>query len=168
MAETKQLGVGDKLPEHSFQVLKEDAEGKQSVAQVSVADLFSGKKVVLFALPGAYTPTCSARHLPGYVDDVEKFRAKGVDTIVCLSVNDAFVMYHWGKEHKADGKVVLVADGDAAFSNKIGLSSDTGAFGGIRSQRYALVADDGVVTHLAVEEPHKFEVSSSDSILEHL
>jgi glutaredoxin/glutathione-dependent peroxiredoxin len=109
MSEIKQLNLGGKLPEHTFQVLKEEEEDKHSVAQVSVASLFAGKKVVLFALPGAYTPTCSARHLPGFVDDADKIFAKGVDSIVCLSVNDAFVMYHWGKEHKAAGKVVLIA-----------------------------------------------------------
>jgi len=128
-------------------------------------ELFDGKKVVLFGLPGAYTPTCSARHLPGVVEDFEKFKQLGVDSIACISVNDAFVMHHWGKEHNAEGKVLMLADGDASFTRKMGLEKDTGEFGGVRSKRYVAHVNNGVVTHFAIEEEGKFEVSSSESSL---
>ena len=120
---------------------------------------------MIFGLPGAYTPTCSARHLPGFVEDYEKFKQHGVDTIACISVNDAFVMHHWGKEHNADGKVLMLADGDASFTVKMGLEKNTGDFGGIRSRRYLAHVNNGVVTHFAIDEDGKFEVSSSESSL---
>jgi peroxiredoxin len=122
--------------------------------------------VVLFAVPGAFTPTCSERHLPGFIEKAEEIKAKGVDRIVCLSVNDAFVMDAWGKAQGAGDKVTMLADGNGEFSRAVGLDFDGSKFGmGLRSQRYALVVEDGVVTRLAVEEPMKFEVSSAEAIL---
>jgi glutaredoxin/glutathione-dependent peroxiredoxin len=129
-------------------------------------DLFLNKKVVLFGLPGAYTPTCSARHLPGFVEDYEKIRSLGVDSIICLSVNDPYVMFSWGKEHKADDKVFMLSDGDASFTNKLGLNVDTQQFGGVRCQRFLAHIKDGKITHLAIDEPKKFEVSSSEASIE--
>jgi peroxiredoxin (alkyl hydroperoxide reductase subunit C) len=139
------------------------AEGPK---EVSTDDLFKGKKVVMFAVPGAFTPTCSAKHLPGFVQNAEAMKAKGVDSVVCVAVNDAFVMGAWGKEQGAGDKVVMVADGSAALTKALGLELDLTARGmGVRSQRYALVAEDGKVTHLAVEAPGGFEVSKAESIL---
>ena len=132
------------------------------------AALGSGK-VVLFAVPGAYTPTCSAKHLPGFVSHLADIKAKGVDTVACLSVNDAFVMEAWGKDGGALDGVLMIADFDAAFSKALGLSFDGSAFGlGERAQRFALIAEDGVVKHLFVEEPGAFEVSSAEHVLRHL
>jgi peroxiredoxin (alkyl hydroperoxide reductase subunit C) len=139
------------------------AEGPK---EVSTDDLFKGKKVVMFAVPGAFTPTCSAKHLPGFVQNADSMKAKGVDSVVCVAVNDAFVMGAWGKEQGAGDKVVMVADGSAALTKALGLELDLTARGmGVRSQRYALVAEDGKVTHLAVEAPGGFEVSKAESIL---
>ncbi|MEE9254247.1 MAG: peroxiredoxin, partial [Pseudomonadales bacterium] len=124
--------------------------------------------VVLFAVPGAFTPTCSNAHLPGYVVNADKIKAKGVDSIICLSVNDAFVMDSWGKDKNAD-ELIMVGDGNAEFTKAMGLEMDGSGFGlGTRSQRYALVAEDGVITKLSVEAPGKFEVSSAEAILEAL
>jgi peroxiredoxin len=132
---------------------------------VTTADLFGGKKVVVFAVPGAYTPTCSQAHLPGFVVNADAILGKGVDSIVCLSVNDAFVMDSWGKDKNAE-QLVMVGDGNGEFTSKLGLEMDGSGFGlGTRSQRYAMVVDDGVVTKLAVEEPGQFEVSKAESIL---
>ncbi len=130
-----------------------------------VTDLFAGKKVVLFAVPGAFTPTCSQSHLPGFVVLADQFKAKGVDIIVCVSVNDAFVMKAWGDSQNAS-EVMMLADGDASFTKAIGLQVDTAGFGGIRSQRYAMVLEDGVVTDLNVEAPKMFEVSKAEVILD--
>ena len=122
--------------------------------------------MVLFAVPGAFTPTCSAKHLPGFVQYADALKAKGVDTVACIAVNDAFVMAAWGKEQGTDGKITMLADGSAAFAKAIGLELDLMGRGmGVRSQRYALVAQDGKVTHLAVEAPGGFEVSKAESIL---
>nr|WP_260680628.1 peroxiredoxin [Thalassotalea sp. PS06] len=126
--------------------------------------LFADKKVVLFAVPGAFTPTCSEAHLPGYVVKYDDFKAKGVDTIICVSVNDAFVMSAWGKSQNAEN-ILMLGDGDATFTKSLGLEMDTASFGGIRSQRYAMVVDHGVVTHLNVEAAGKFEVSDAETIL---
>jgi peroxiredoxin len=129
-------------------------------------ELFKGKKVVLFSVPGAFTPTCNAKHLPGFVQNADAFQKKGVDTVACMAVNDVFVMGAWGKAGNADGKVVMLADGNGDFTKAVGLELDGSRFGmGLRSQRYALVAEDGVVKHLAVEEPAKFEVSKAETIL---
>ena|SRR5665213_3012428 len=153
--------VGDSIP--SMKLMMGTAEGPK---EVSTDDLFKGKKVVMFAVPGAFTPTCSAKHLPGFVQNAEAMKAKGVDSVVCVAVNDAFVMGAWGKEQGAGDKVVMVADGSAALTKALGLELDLTARGmGVRSQRYALVAEDGKVTHLAVEAPGGFEVSKAESIL---
>jgi len=137
---------------------------------VKTDELFApGKKVVAFALPGAFTPTCSAKHVPGFVADADKFKAKGVDTVACISVNDAFVMGEWGKNQKADGKVKMLADGSAEFSKAMDLVMDLTSRGmGVRSQRYAMIVDNGVIKDLFVEKPGAFEVSSAENVLKHL
>jgi len=154
---------GSKLPEATLHLMK---EGKPT--PMSTSDLFAGKKVVLFAVPGAFTPTCSNAHLPGYVVKADELKGKGVDSIVCLSVNDAFVMDAWGKDKNAD-QLLMVADGNGDFTKALGLEMDGSGFGlGTRSQRYAMIVDDGEVTKLAVEAPGKFEVSAAEAILESL
>ncbi len=154
---------GDKLPDATMHVMK---DGRPTA--VSTSDLFGGKKVVVFAVPGAYTPTCSQAHLPGFVINADTIKGKGVDSIVCISVNDAFVMDSWGKDKNAEA-IVMVGDGNGEFTGKLGLEMDGSGFGlGTRSQRYAMIVDDGVVTKLAIEAPGKFEVSSAESILEAL
>ncbi len=129
-----------------------------------VTELFANKKVVLFAVPGAFTPTCSESHLPGFVVLADQIKAKGVDIIACVSVNDAFVMQAWGEAQNAN-EIMMLGDGDASFTKALGLEMDTAAFGGVRSQRYAMVIENGVVTQLNVEEPKTFEVSSAEAIL---
>lgn len=154
---------GEKLPEATVHVMR---DGRP--AAVTTAELFGGKKVVLFAVPGAFTPTCSQAHLPGYVANADKIKAKGVDDIVCVSVNDAFVMDAWGKDRNAE-HLVMAGDGNADFTKALGLEMDGSGFGlGTRSQRYAMVVDDGVVTKLAVEAGGAFEVSKAEAILEAL
>ena len=129
-------------------------------------EIFKGKKVVMFALPGAFTPTCSASHLPGFVVKNDEIKGKGVDTIACLSVNDAFVMGAWGDAQNVEDNILMLADGSATLTEALGLELDLTANNfGVRSQRYALIADDGVVTHLNVEEGGKFEVSDADTML---
>lgn len=158
------IKVGDTLPEASLR-LKTDS----GITEVKTPDFFKGKKAVLFALPGAFTPTCSAKHLPGFVQKAEELKAKGVDTIACLSVNDAFVMEAWGKQQNVGDKVVMLADGNADFTKKIGLQMDGSKFGmGERSQRYAMLIEDGVVKQLFVEAPGAFEVSSAEHMLKNL
>jgi len=158
------IQLGDKIPSVNLQHM-----GTDGVETINSSDLFAGKKVVLFALPGAFTPTCSASHLPGYVVHSDDLFAKGVDLIACLSVNDAFVMDAWGKAHNADDRVMMLADGSAHFTSALGLELDLDAAGmGIRSQRYALVANDGVVELLNVEAPKVFEVSDAQTILSSL
>ena len=130
----------------------------------NTAELFVNKKVVLFAVPGAFTPTCSVTHLPGYVTFADELQAKGVDEIICLAVNDAFVMSAWGKAHNAE-HLKMLADGNGAFTKALGLEMDTDSFGGLRSQRYAMVIDNGVVTVLNIEAAGEFEVSKAESIL---
>jgi len=130
----------------------------------NVTELFAGKKVVLFAVPGAFTPTCSESHLPGFVVLADQFQAKGVDIIACVSVNDAFVMKAWGASQNAS-ELMMLADGDASFTKALGLEMDTAGFGGVRSQRYAMVLEDGVVIQLNVEAPKSFEVSKAEVIL---
>ncbi|MGC8475350.1 MAG: peroxiredoxin [Acetobacteraceae bacterium] len=155
------IKVGDTIP--SMKLMQATAEGPK---EISTDDIFRGKKVVLFAVPGAFTPTCSARHLPGFVQNIDALRAKGVDTVACIAVNDAFVMGAWGKDQGTDGKVMMLADGSAAFAKALGLELDLMGRGmGVRSQRYALVADDGKITHLGVEQPGGFEVSKAEAIL---
>ena len=155
------IQVGDKLPAVEIQHMTDSG-----VETINSEDLFKAKKVALFALPGAYTPTCSASHLPGYVVASDELFAKSIDLIVCLSVNDAFVMDAWGKQHNADDRIMMIADGSAHFTRAVGLELDLDAAGmGVRSQRYAMVVNDNVVEVLNVEAPKKFEVSDAQSIL---
>ena len=156
------IKVGDTIP--SMKLMMVTAEGPK---ETSTDEIFKGKKVVLFAVPGAFTPTCSVKHLPGFVQNAEAFKAKGVDTVACIAVNDVFVMDAWGKDQGTAGKLEMLADGAAAFARAIGLELDLNARGmGWRSQRYALVAEDGKVTHLGVEAPGGFELSKAEAILE--
>lgn len=155
------IKVGDTIPAHKLTAAA--AEGPK---EVTTQDLFTGKKVVLFAVPGAFTPTCSARHLPGFVQNFEAFAAKGVDTVACLAVNDVFVMTAWAKEQGVDERLLMLADGSGTFTKALGLELDLTARGlGVRSQRYAMVVEDGRVTHLAVEPPGGFEVSRAENVL---
>ncbi|MFN3232407.1 MAG: peroxiredoxin [Alphaproteobacteria bacterium] len=158
------IKVGDKIPEGTLMQMTGDGP-----APISTADLFGGKKVVLFAVPGAFTPTCSAKHLPGFVDHAADIKGKGVDTIACMSVNDVFVMDAWGKDQSADGKVVMLADGNGEFTGALGLGLDASGFGmGQRSQRFSLIAEDGVVTELNVDEGGALEKSSAEVALSQL
>jgi peroxiredoxin len=153
---------GDKIPELTLKTPNADGMPED----ITTADLFGGKKVVLFAVPGAFTPLCSAQHLPGFIEKADEIRAKGVDTIVCLAVNDAFVMGAWSKDRGAGDKIVMLADGNGDFTRALGLEMDVSMAGlGQRAQRFAMIVDDGVVSKLAVEEPMKFEVSGADAIL---
>jgi len=156
------IEVGDKLPNASFTVMTPDGPKPQTTD-----DIFKGKKVVLFAVPGAFTPTCSNNHLPGFLTNADKIKQKGIDTIAVTGVNDVFVMNAWKKATDTDGKIEFLADGSAAFANAIGLSVDLGARGlGTRSQRYAMVVEDGVVKTLNVEDqPGKAEVSGAENLL---
>ena len=154
---------GDRLPEATLHVMR---DGRPTA--VTTGDLFGGKKVVLFAVPGAFTPTCSQAHLPGFVANADNIKAKGVDSIVCVAVNDAFVMDAWGADRNAE-ELVMAGDGNGEFTAAIGLELDGRGFGlGTRSERYAMIVDDGVVTKLAVEAPGAFEVSKAEAILEAL
>jgi peroxiredoxin len=152
------------MPAGVFGVMTESGPGA-----ISTDDLFSGKKVVLFSVPGAFTPTCSNNHLPGFVDHADEILAKGVDTIACTAVNDVFVMNAWGKDRGVDDKVMMLADGNGDYVKALGLELDATGFGmGLRGERFAILVDDGVATHVAVEAPGKFEVSSAEAILEKL
>jgi peroxiredoxin len=156
------IQIGDKIPQA---ILNELRDGVQPV---DTTELFAGKKVVLFAVPGAFTPTCSAKHLPGYVEKFDEFSRRGID-VACLSVNDAFVMGAWAKDQKVPAAVHMLADGNGAFTKALGLELDATAFGmGLRAKRFALYAEDGVVKQLHVEAPGEFKVSSADYVLEHL
>ena len=155
------IQVGDKIPSGTLQHMTES--GPEAITTEAV---FAGKKVVLFALPGAFTPTCSAKHLPGFVSKADEIKAKGVDTIACLSVNDAFVMGAWGKDQGVGGKVLMLADGSAELTKAMGLELDLIERGlGLRSDRYAMIVEDGVVTLLNREEPGSFDVSSAETVL---
>ena len=153
------IKVGYTLPEITFS-LRENGEGTNP----TTADLFTNKKVVLFAVPGAFTPTCSNAHLPGYITLADKLADKGVDNIICLSVNDAFVMEAWGKSQNAE-HVTMLADGGGEFSQAIGLAKDTGTFGGLRSGRYSMLVENSIVKALHIEAPGKFEVSDAQTML---
>ena len=156
------IQVGDKLPNVTLKVM-----GEEGPKDIQTDDLFAGKKVVLFAVPGAFTPTCSAAHLPGFVVNYDELKDKGVDSVVCMSVNDVFVMDAWGKSQNADN-LLMVADGNADFAEALGLDMDATGFGmGVRSKRFALVANDGVVEILEVDEKG-FEKSSAENILQKL
>ena len=157
------IKVGDKVPSVNLAHMTESGPGG-----LASDELFGGKKVVMFAVPGAFTPTCSAAHLPGFVANADRIKAKGVDEIVCISVNDAFVMDAWGKAQNADA-IHMVADGNGEFARTAGLELDLVGLGlGVRSQRYAMVVEDGVVTHLHVDEPAKVVGSGAESILDQL
>jgi len=154
------IKVGDKIPATILNRMTSNGP-----APVSTEEFFAGKKVVLFSVPGAFTPTCSAKHLPGFVNHADEILTKGVDDIVCVSVNDVFVMNAWGKSANAD-KLHMLADGNGEFAKALGLELDARGFGmGQRSQRFALIADDGVVTDLFVEAPGEFRVSSAEHVL---
>lgn len=159
------MGVkaGDKLPEVTLYHM--GAEGPEPIAS---SDIFKDKKVVMFAVPGAFTPTCSEAHLPSFVVRADEIKAKGVDTIVCVSVNDPFVMGAWGEQHKV-GDILMVSDGNAELAKALGVDLDLSARGlGTRSDRYAMIVDDGVISHFAREEPRAFEVSSAEAVLKAL
>ena len=162
------IKIGDKLPAGTLWELIEEETPGCSIGPNSfkVEELVRGKRIAIFGLPGAFTPTCSARHLPGYIEHAADFKGKGVADVVCLSVNDAFVMNAWSKDQNAAGKVTMVADGNGEFTKKMGLEMDASKFGmGLRSQRYAMLVDNGVVKKLEVEEPGAFKVSSADHML---
>ncbi len=155
------IQIGEKIPNVTISTMTSDG-----AKDMNTDEIFAAKKVVMFALPGAFTPTCSAAHLPGYVEHHDAIKAKGVDTIGCLSVNDAFVMGAWGEAHNVGDKVLMIADGSASFTQALGLELDLTARNfGLRSQRYALIAEDGVVTHLNIEEAGKFAVSDAETLL---
>lgn len=154
------ISVGDRLP--TATLVKVTADGPD---QVSTDDFFAGRTVALFAVPGAFTPTCSARHLPGFIDKADELKAKGVDEIACTSVNDAFVMSAWAKSAEAQG-ITMLADGNGAFAEALGLTMDGSKYGmGTRSQRYAMLVKDGVVEQLNIEEGGEFRVSSAEYLL---
>ena len=156
------IQVGDKIPQATLNVLKD------GVQAITTDELFAGKKIVLFAVPGAFTPTCSAKHLPGYIDKLDDFVKLGVE-VACLSVNDAFVMGAWAKHQDVPEGIHMLADGNGTFTKALGLELDATAFGmGLRSKRFAIVADDGVVTQVHVEAPGEFKVSAADYVLEHM
>lgn len=155
------IQAGEKMPSGVFGVMTESGPGA-----VSTDELFAGKKVVLVSVPGAFTPTCSANHLPGFVEHADAILGKGVDTIACMAVNDVFVMHAWGQDRGVGDKVVMLADGNGEYAKALDLEMDGTGFGmGIRGQRFAIVVDDGVATHVAVEEPGQFEVSKAESVL---
>jgi len=155
---------GEKLPQASFMTL-----GEEGPAPKTTDEIFGGKRVALFAVPGAFTPTCSAKHLPGFVGKADELKAAGIDTIACTSVNDVFVMGAWGEQQEVGENVEMLADGNGDFAKDIGLTMDGTGFGmGLRSQRYAMVVKDGVVEHLFVEGPGEFKVSSAEHMLEAL
>ena len=158
------IKVGDKLPSMKLKTMTKDGP-----RDISTDDVFRGKKVAFFALPGAFTPTCSAKHLPGFVQQADALKAKGVNTIACLAVNDAFVMDAWGKNQNVGDKVLMLADGSADFTRALGLELDLTANGmGTRSKRYSMLVEDGTVKTLNVEKPGAFEVSNAETILKQL
>lgn len=158
------INVGDRIPEATLTLATE--EGPRPI---TTQELFGGRKVALFAVPGAFTPTCSAKHLPGFVEKASDIKGKGVDAIACLSVNDAFVMKAWGEHQGVSSDIMMVADGNGDFTRAVGLEMDGAKFGlGQRSQRYSMIVDDGVVKELNVEAPGEFKVSSADYLMAQL
>lgn len=158
------IQIGDKVP--SARLTRMGAGGPESL---TTEEIFEGRKVALFSVPGAFTPTCSAKHLPGFVGQADEIRGKGIDEIICLSVNDVFVMDAWGRSQEAAGKVSMIADGNGEFSKALGLELDATGFGmGMRGQRFSMVVDDGIVSQLHIEEPGAFNVSSAEHMLAHL
>ncbi len=155
------IAKGDKIPSLTLKTM-----GKEGPEDITTDSIFSGKKVVMFAVPGAFTPGCSMTHLPGYVVNADKIKAKGVDTIACVSVNDAFVMGAWGENQNAE-EILMLADGNGELAEALGLTMDGSGFGmGTRSQRYAMIVEDGTVTHLGVEPKPGIEASAAETILE--
>jgi peroxiredoxin len=153
------ISVGDRIPEASFTRM-----GPEGPAPITTSEVFGGKKVVLFSVPGAFTPTCSKKHLPGYVKEADAIKAKGADTIACMAVNDVFVLDAWGKAAGAGDKVLMLADGNAEFTKKLGLEMDATKYGmGLRSKRFSMIVVDGVVKELNVEAPGEFNVSSAEA-----
>ena len=160
MASSMKITVGDSIPDSVLTLMVEN-----NPQPVSTTKYFAGRKVVLFAVPGAFTPTCSAYHLPGFVEHITDFSNLGVDSIACMAVNDVFVMHAWGKSAHADG-IDMLADGNGDFAKSLGLDADFSAFAmGKRSHRFALIADDGIVTHILLDAPGEFRVSSAESVL---
>lgn len=158
------IKVGDKVPDATLMHMTESGP-----APITTQELFGGKKVALFAVPGAFTPTCSAQHLPGFVDHADAMKGKGVDTVACVSVNDAFVMAAWGEDRGVGDKVLMLADGNLDLTAKLGLELDGSKFGlGQRSQRYSMIVDNGVVTNLNIEAPGQFELSKAEVIVDQL
>lgn len=158
------IKTGDKLPQANFMTF-----GEEGPAPKTTDEVFAGKRVALFAVPGAFTPTCSAKHLPGFVQKSDELKSAGIDSIACTSVNDIFVMGAWGEQQEVGENVEMLADGNGDFAKDIGLTMDGSGFGmGLRSQRYAMVVNDGVVEHLFVEGPGEFKVSSAEHMLEAL
>jgi len=156
--------VGDRVPEGKFKIATADG-----LADLTTGQLFDGKTVLLFSVPGAFTPTCDARHLPGYVEHADALRGKGVDTIACMAVNDVFVMKAWGKSSGVQDKVLMLADGNGDYAKALGLTMDASKFGmGLRSQRFAMLVKNGVVTQLHIEAPGEFKVSAADYVLARL
>jgi glutaredoxin/glutathione-dependent peroxiredoxin len=155
------IRIGDRIPSATLTEMRDGAP-----RAVKTDELFAGKQAILFAVPGAFTPTCSAKHLPGFIQHAPEFAGKGIDLIACVSVNDAFVMGAWGHAQGAGDKVIMLADGNADFTKSVGLEMDAAKFGmGTRSQRYAMLLEDGVVKKLFVEEPGAYEVSSAEHML---
>ena len=158
------IKVGDKLPAGTLTHMTKDGPQK-----ISTEQLFGGRKVVVFSVPGAFTPTCDAKHLPGFVQNADAIRAKGVDMIACMAVNDVFVMNAWGKASHVDDKILMLADGNAEYARALGLEMDASGFGmGLRGKRFAIVADNGVVRGLYVEGPGEFKVSGAEHVLSQL
>ena len=158
------IAVGDRMPAGQFTVM-----GESGPETVTTQELFAGKKVVVFSVPGAFTPTCSAKHLPGFVEHADAIKAKGVDTIACIAVNDVFVMSAWGQAGDVGDKIVMLADGNGTYTKALGLELDASGFGmGTRGQRFSIIVDDGVVKQLNVEPAGQFGVSSAESALEQL
>lgn len=158
------IAVGNRLPEATLTIM-----GAEGPKPITASELLGSGKVVLFAVPGAYTPTCSAKHLPGFIENADKFREKGVDHLVCMAVNDVFVMDAWGKSSGVSQQVTMAADGNGEFSRALGLEMDGTAFGmGKRSQRFAMIINNGVVEQVLVEAPGEFRVSSAEYVLDQL
>jgi peroxiredoxin len=164
------INVGDRVPDATLYESTEFGDACPiSPKKVSVAESLAGKKIVIFGLPGAYTPTCSAKHVPGYVANLDKLKGKGVDEVWCVAVNDGYVMAAWGKELHAIGKVRMLGDGAGELSKKLGLDADlTGAGMGLRCKRFSMLVEDGVVKQVNVEQPGKFEVSNAETMLQQL